>query len=73
MKTELSPKQLEALERNQFRPGHSGNPGGKSATRMLRQELRAQLAEVPPGQEKSVAQQLAAKLIELAMKCRRTH
>jgi hypothetical protein len=67
MNTELSPRQLEALERNQYKPGQSGNPGGASALRSLTAALREKLAKTVRGKERqTVAEALADKLIKLA-------
>lgn len=39
-----SEKQLEALVRNQYRPGETGNPGGAPRTKPISDALRALLA-----------------------------
>lgn len=52
-------------DHGRFRPGHSGNPGGRPASQSLNSAIRARLDEVrDDGQTR--AQRIAAILVELA-------
>jgi hypothetical protein len=69
MKRELSPKQRETLERNAFKPGQSGNPGGQSQMRLLSSVLRELLSRTYPGdpEGRTYAERIALGLAERAV------
>jgi hypothetical protein len=69
MKRELSPKQRETLERNAFKPGQSGNPGGQSPMRLLTSALRELLSRTYPGdpEGRTWAERIALSVAEKAV------
>lgn len=58
----------EALERNKFKPGHSGNPSGRPKSRTLTAALRALLEEEDPRRLRTRAEALARKIVAQALK-----
>lgn len=67
MKKPLTERQLANLRAHAFPKGISGCPGGRSPQRMLTLALRAKLASCVPGERRTVAEKLAAVLVDLAI------
>ncbi len=53
---------------HRFKPGRSGNPGGRAKNKLLSQAYRELLEQVDPKTGKTVAQLIAEKIIEKALK-----
>ncbi len=53
---------------HRFKPGQSGNPGGRPKTKLLTQAYRELLEQVDPKEQKTLAQQIARKVIDQALK-----
>ncbi len=51
-----------------FKPGRSGNPGGRPKTKLLTQAYRELLEQVDPKTGKTVAQLIAENIIEKALR-----
>jgi hypothetical protein len=63
-----NPKIVELGEHTQFKPGQSGNPGGRPKTKPITEALRELLASVGPVLgEKTNAQSLADRLLVMAL------
>lgn len=63
-------KQGETGDRNPdgtFKPGVSGNPGGRPKGHSVMAIVRQRMEEIPPGQVKAWKEQLADKILELAI------
>jgi hypothetical protein len=57
-------------EKHRFKPGQSGNPGGRPKTGALTRAFRAVLEQPVPGdrQKRTYAQAIAERLVDLAMR-----
>ncbi len=53
---------------HRFKPGQSGNPGGRPKTKLLTQAYRELLEQVDPKERKTLAQKLARKAVQQALK-----
>ena len=51
-----------------FKPGQSGNPGGRPKAKLITQAYRELLEELDPKERKTLAQQIARKVIDQALK-----
>ena len=61
---------LERGAQTRFKPGQSGNPGGRPRTAKISEACRTKLASLIPGdvQRRTYAQAIADKLVQLALK-----
>ena len=53
---------------HRFKPGQSGNPGGRPKTKLLTQAYRELLEQVDPKERKTLAEILARKAVQQALK-----
>ncbi len=51
-----------------FNPGQSGNPGGRPKTKLITQAYRELLEQLDPKERKTLAQKLARKAVQQALK-----
>jgi Family of unknown function (DUF5681) len=59
-------RQLAALAPHRFKPGQSGNPSGRPKN-VLSKAIRKKLEEVEEGQDKTVAERVTDRLVDLAL------
>lgn len=60
------PKKVGGVTGKGFKPGQSGNPGGRPKGTSVTAELRRLLAEIPEGSEKTRAEIIARRLLKFA-------
>ncbi len=53
---------------HRFKPGQSGNPGGRPKTKLITQAYRELLEQLDPKERKTLAQRLARKAVQQALK-----
>jgi hypothetical protein len=62
---------IENIRPHQWKPGQSGNPGGRRAVKVIAEALRASLKEEAAKEKKTYSRKVAELLIGVAMGKRR--